>query len=172
MKANLLLKQNIQALLRARHQNQTDLAQWCRKSESWISHIFRSDSRGVPLKYLDRIADFFGIATYQLLQPGITPLTERRGKTRRSGADRRVSHISHVLRDQDQGISDRSLVNEIVALDQADRLFLIAQLAEVKRRKIDASNTDRSPAAPPSSSSTVRRARRRTTMHAVDVTAK
>src|SRR5688572_20198698 len=171
MKANLLLKQNIKALLRARHQSQKDLAQWCRRSETWISHIFNSDTRGVPLKYLDRIADFFGIATYQLLQPGITPLTERRGKTRRSGADRRVSHISHLLRDQDQGISDRSLVSEIVALDQTDRLFLIAQLAALKRQKIDASSTGKSPAVPPSSSPTAHRARRRTAPHAVDATA-
>jgi len=172
MKANLLLKQNIKALLRARHQSQGDLAQWCRKTESWISHIFNSDTRGVPLKYLDRIADFFGIATYQLLQPGITPLTERRSKTRRTGADRRVSHISHVLREQDQGLSDRSLVSEIVALDQTDRLFLIAQLAALKRQKIGASNTGRLPAAPPSSAPTGPRARKRSIPRIVDATAK
>lgn len=91
MKANLLLKQNIRALLTARHQQQKDLAQWCRCTEGWLSHILNSNTRGIPLKYLDRIADFFGIATYQLLQPGITPLTERRSKlARRSGNDRRV----------------------------------------------------------------------------------
>jgi hypothetical protein len=97
MKANLLLKTNIDALLRARGQTRKDLAMWCRRTESWISKAFRDPNRSIPLRYFDRIADFFGLATYQLFQPGITPYTERRsGKERRSGIDRRLSHIDRI----------------------------------------------------------------------------
>lgn len=92
LKAVLLLKHNIDELLKARHQKRKELARYCRRSEAWLSQIFIDENRNVPLKYLDRIADFFGIATYQLLQPGISPLTERRaGTQRRSGRDRRLS---------------------------------------------------------------------------------
>lgn len=75
MKAHYLLKHNIDALLTARGQKRKELASWCRRSESWLSQIFTSEERNMPLKYLDRIASFFGIATYQLFQPGITPLS-------------------------------------------------------------------------------------------------
>lgn len=92
MKAHHLLKQNIDTLLQARRQKRKELAAWCRRSESWLSQIFTDDERNLPLKYLDRIADFFGLSTYQLFQPGISPLTERRnGGDRRSGQDRRIS---------------------------------------------------------------------------------
>ena len=92
MRANLLLKTNIQSLLRARGNNQKDLAQWCRRSESWLSHIFKDPDREIPTKYLDRIADFFGLATYQLFQPGVGRSTERRtGMDRRQGGERRIS---------------------------------------------------------------------------------
>jgi transcriptional regulator with XRE-family HTH domain len=172
MKANLLLKQNIKALLRGRGQTQRDLAQWCRRSETWISHIFTSDTRGVPLKYLDRIADFFGIATYQLLQPGITPLTERRAHTRRTGADRRVADVTHLLRDHEPAGADRSLITEVLRLDRADRTILLAQLAELKRQRTGASSTERSPAAPRSTSPKGRRARRRPDPPIADASAK
>lgn len=91
VKAVALLKHNIDALLKARGQTRRDLARWCRRSEGWLSQIFSDDERNLPLKYLDRIADFFGLVTYQLFQPGISPLTERRVMTRRSGRDRRIS---------------------------------------------------------------------------------
>lgn len=100
MLASNLLKRNIDDLLRLRGYTHKDLAQWCRRSESWISKIYRHTNRGIPLKYLDRIADFFGLATYQLFQPGISPLTERRsGHDRRSGRDRRISHAQRVIRE-------------------------------------------------------------------------
>ena len=98
MKAAALLKRNIDTLLRARRQTRKDLAQWCRRSESWISKVFRHEQREIPLKYLDRIADFFGLATYQLFQPGISALTERRMQIeRRAGRDRRQSHAHRVM---------------------------------------------------------------------------
>jgi len=94
-KANELLKHNIDALLDARRQSRSELARWCKRSRSWLDKAFSEDRRMIPVKYLDRIADFFGIATYQLLQPGISPLLERRGgRDRRSGRERRISNAS------------------------------------------------------------------------------
>ena len=96
MKASYLLRQNIKTILKARGQAAHDLAVWCRMDDSWISKILSDGpddrARGIPLKHLDRIADFFGLSVYQLFQPGISPLTERRnGLDRRSGQDRRIS---------------------------------------------------------------------------------
>lgn len=99
MKATHLLRHNIRTLLRARGQHYADLAQWCHKSRAWLTKILKEDRddptdvRDFRLKELDRIADFFGLAAYQLFQPGISPLTERRaGHDRRSGRDRRIGH--------------------------------------------------------------------------------
>lgn len=96
MKAVRLLSENIQALLKGRGQSQHDLAQWCRHSDVWLSY-FLSGKREIQFADLDRIADFFGIATYQLFQPGISPLTERRVKDRRNGRDRRMGHAHRVM---------------------------------------------------------------------------
>jgi len=112
-KAHLLLKHNIEYLLAERHQKRRDLAQWCRRSESWLSNIFTNDERNIPLKYLDRIADFFGLATYQLFQPGLSGLvTERRRAERRSGKDRRVSALNQRVR--------QSLSEAVASLSQTD----------------------------------------------------
>src|SRR5262245_57747004 len=93
MNANQLLKHNIDALLKARRRKRKDLARWCGCSEAWISKIFRYVDREIPLKYLDRIADFFELTPYQLFHPGLSPVTDRRsGRGRRSGKDRRVAH--------------------------------------------------------------------------------
>lgn len=126
MKANELMKRNIDALLHARHQQRKDLAVWCRRGESWISKIMKEDRREFPMKYWDRIADFFGIATYQLLQPGISPLTERRkGGDRRSGQDRRKSAINHRVRE-----TVSSAIATLTPEDVADLLRLKSMDAE------------------------------------------
>lgn len=96
MRADRLIAQNIGALLHARRDKHKDLAQWCHHTETWISQILKGE-RAVQLYDLDRIADFFGIATYQLLQPGISHLTERRKGERRSGRDRRISHAQRAM---------------------------------------------------------------------------
>lgn len=99
MRANQLLKHNIDTILKIRGLNRKDLAQWCYRTESWISKIYRNANREIPLKYLDRIADFLGVATYQLFQPGISPLTERRRAiNRRTVAERRIGHAQRELR--------------------------------------------------------------------------
>lgn len=98
LKANRLLKHNVDTLLRLRHQSRKDLAQWCHKSESWISKIFREERREFAVSQLDRIADFFGLATYQLFQPGITKSAERRHRQdRRVGTDRRVGQTGRLI---------------------------------------------------------------------------
>jgi hypothetical protein len=99
MKASALLKHNIYALLQARRQTKHDLAQWCRRSDAWINKILGKDNRNVPLEYLDRIADFFGLSAYQLFQPGISPLLERRKADRRSGKDRRLAAMNMRVRE-------------------------------------------------------------------------
>ncbi len=90
LKVSAHLKANIDTLLRERGLTRKDLAQYCRRSESWISKIFRNPRRELPMRYLDRIADFFGLMPYQLLQPNISPLAERRRATRRRFLDRRA----------------------------------------------------------------------------------
>lgn len=129
------MKANIDALLKGRRLTRKDLADWCRKSESWISKIMKEDHREFPLKYWDRMADFFGISAYQLLQPGISAYTERRAKQRRSGQDRRVSHTSPSAIATHR-LTDRSLVSEVLRLDDADRDLLIETIAQLKRRRI------------------------------------
>ncbi len=131
LKASELLKHNIGALLQARGQTKPELARWCRRSRSWMDKIFSEDRREVPLKYLDRIADFFGIATYQLFQPGISPLTERRKAERRSGQDRRVSRA--VLSEKR---GDTDLMQVIRALSQPGREQAIAELMKILDREL------------------------------------
>lgn len=97
MKATYLLRRNIEALLQARKETQTSLAFAIGHKKSWINK-FLNGTRQLQLKDLDRIADFFGLATYQLFQPGISSLTERRKlKDRRSGQDRRISRAQREM---------------------------------------------------------------------------
>lgn len=91
------MRNNVRALLYARKESQADLASWLKHSRSWINK-FLNGERQVQLKDLDRIADFFGLATYQLFQPGISPITERRIQERRKGRDRRIGHAGRELR--------------------------------------------------------------------------
>lgn len=88
LRADLLLVRNIQALLNGRGIDATALAVWCGHKAPWISKILSGD-RGVQMKELGKIADFFGLTVSQLFQYGIDPLTERRRAERRSGNDRR-----------------------------------------------------------------------------------
>lgn len=130
MHANRLMKQNLDALLRARGQTRKDLAVWCRRGESWISKIMKEERREFPMKYWDRIADFFGLATYQLLQPGLSPMTERRSATRRTIKDRRISAVR--LTAEPAHTLTVSLEPEEVAAVQLRRL-----LEPADRRKVD-----------------------------------
>jgi hypothetical protein len=131
VKAEELVKHNIDALLKARGQLRKDLAQWMRKDEAWLSQIMNGSpdpesgrpARAFRLKYLDRIADFFGLATYQLFQPGISPFTERRaGRERRTGLDRRVSNRTAQLRPQHTPDMETVTPDERALLDRIRRM--------------------------------------------------
>lgn len=145
MKAGYLLKQNVDALLSARKQTRHDLAQFCRRSDAWLSKILGKDDRNIPLKYLDRMADFFGLATYQLFQPGISPLTERRkGGDRRSGRDRRVAaRVPDTIHAGDLPLTreDIALLLQIKSLSRqarADVRRTVERMASATRRGLDA----------------------------------
>jgi hypothetical protein len=136
VRANELMKHNIRTLLKGRRLLQRDLAQYCRRSDAWIGKILKEERREFPLKYWDRIADFFGISVYQLIQPGISALTERRRTERRSGQDRRLQNVARVVRES--ALSDKFLIHEVLSLrEDEDRLALVEQLALLKRRRID-----------------------------------
>lgn len=97
MKAQLLLRENIKALLHVRKEDASALASWLQHDKSWINKILNGH-RDMQIEDFDRVADFFGIATYQLFQPGISRFTERRaGKERRAGRDRRVGHAFRLM---------------------------------------------------------------------------
>ena len=104
LRATAIMRNNVRALLDARRESQAALASWLRHSRSWINK-FLNGERQVQLKDLDRIADFFGIATYQLFQPGISPLTERRVQQRRKRLDRRIGHAHRELDDLRQRVA-------------------------------------------------------------------
>lgn len=94
LRSDLLLAENIRCLLAARREDARSLAIWCGHKGAWISKVL-SGERGVQMKDLGRIADFFGLTVAQLFQDGIS--TERRrtarrqDNDRRSGQDRRVA---------------------------------------------------------------------------------
>lgn len=120
MRAEALLKANIAGLLRERHLRPHDLAVYCRRSDAWLSKILGKDDRNVPLEYLDRIADFLGVTPFQLFQPGIVGVAERRsGSDRRAGKDRRISALNHRVRE-----SVSAVVANLTAADVADLLRL------------------------------------------------
>ena len=89
MRAEYLVIQNIKALLRSRGVTADGLSAWCGHRGAWMSKIL-TGQRGVKLKELDKVADFFGITVDQLFRPGIAPILERRRAERRHGpGDRR-----------------------------------------------------------------------------------
>lgn len=89
LRADVLLAQNIQALLSARREDAKSLAIWCGHSGAWISKVI-SGERGVPVRELGKIADFFGLTVPELFQSGISPLTERRHNADRRSSERRT----------------------------------------------------------------------------------
>lgn len=96
-KTLVVLRENVRALLAARNESQTSLAQYCGHDKSWLNK-FLNEGRGLQLPDLDRIAAFFGIEPYQLFQPGISRLTERRsGVDRRTNTDRRIGHAGRLV---------------------------------------------------------------------------
>lgn len=99
IKINLLMIENVRALLAARGVDDKALAMYVGHKPAWLSKIM-SGERGISLPDLDRVADFFGLTVAQLLSPGISPMTERRVRHRRSGDDRRTGDRRRVEPDR------------------------------------------------------------------------
>ena len=96
MKSQRILRQNIAAILRARGMTPADLAKACGLSRSWATKVFKErrdprEQRPITMQHLEKFVEVLGLSAYQLFQPGISHLTERRkGRDRRSGQDRRI----------------------------------------------------------------------------------
>ncbi len=88
LRADILLARNIRSLLDKRNIDDSALAAWCGHRPAWLSKIL-SGERGMQIKDLGRVADFFGLSVFELFCYGIDPLLERRKGGRRSGNDRR-----------------------------------------------------------------------------------
>jgi len=93
IRADKLLAENIRALLCHRGVEAQALAIWCGHRKAWISKVLSGD-RGLPVRELNKVADFFGLTVAELFSPGISPLyerrhAERRANDRRSEGDRR-----------------------------------------------------------------------------------
>lgn len=92
LKSAALLRAHIADLLMIRKEDQQSLARACGHERSWINKVINGH-RALQIEDLDNIAKFFGIATYQLFQPGIAPISERRSRPdRRQGRERRIGH--------------------------------------------------------------------------------
>jgi hypothetical protein len=100
LKALHILRQNVRVLLLKRRESEALLsAALGFKHRSSLNKFLNNDRAGFQLWRLDRLAAFFGLPVYQLFQPGISPLTERRRSgERRCGQDRRISHAQRQLR--------------------------------------------------------------------------
>jgi len=153
MKANVLLKRNIDALLKRRGHSQKDLAQYCYRTEEWLSKALRDEKRGIPLKYLDRIAAFFGIEPYQLVQPGINALTERRsGLERRSGTERRIGRGGLM---KPPPVANQAALIELVSyLDEQQTADFVKSLGEQVRGRLPRPSPDSASAGPASARKT------------------
>lgn len=102
LRADVLLARNIEHLLNVRRIDKQALAMWCGHKPAWISKVLSGD-RGVQLKDLGKIADFFGLTVAELFQHGISPLTERRtGQDRRTGDERRCGQERRQPHDQNR----------------------------------------------------------------------
>lgn len=145
MKATALLRHNIETLLRARGHDQKDLAQWCHRTEAWLSKILEDEEarkrkgtkeRGLPVRYFDRIADFFGIEPYQLLQPGVSRLSERRsGLERRGRQDRRIGR-GGLMRETTPVSSQVALVELVGYLNEREQADFVRMIGERLRGRL------------------------------------
>lgn len=95
-KAIVQLRLNVEYLLMKRRRTQADLAAEMGIDATTLNK-FLHGKREIQLKHLDGMAAFFGLQTYELFRPGISPLTERRVvKDRRQGIDRRVAQVDRL----------------------------------------------------------------------------
>lgn len=99
LKAAEQLRRNLEYLLMARKETQVALAFATGIDKSTINKFLKG-TRELQLADLDKVADYFGVETHQLFQPGISRFGERRsGIDRRAGKDRRIGHHQRALVD-------------------------------------------------------------------------
>jgi len=131
IKADQLLARNIRALLRARREDDAALALWCGHRPAWLSKILNGE-RGIRIKDLGRIADFFGIQVADLFHYGIDPLLERRKGERRTPIERRTEIDRRQMTDGARKATDapqtRPLPDPAIAV--ANRLTALAEQLE------------------------------------------
>lgn len=99
LKALYVLRANVRSLLMKRKESEALLALALGfKHRSSLNKFLNSERAGFQMWRLDKLAAFFGLPVYQLFQPGISPLAERRiGSDRRGGEERRVGHGRSVM---------------------------------------------------------------------------
>lgn len=84
-----VLRENLVALMRTRGMTQDELARAVGRKKSWLNKFLKG-SRQIQIVDIDRMADYLGVSTYQLFQPGVSRFAERRVGERRTGQDRRL----------------------------------------------------------------------------------
>ena len=98
LKGLYVLRQNVRWLLTDRKESEATLAQWLGfKHRSSLNKFLNNERAGFQMARLDRLGAFFGLPVYQLFQPGISRLTERRTRERRTGHERRIGHTPRVM---------------------------------------------------------------------------
>lgn len=101
LRAVNVLRENVRALMAQRQLNQKAVAFALSRHPTWINK-FLLGHRMISVTDLDKLADLLGVATYQLFQPGVSKMTERRRGDRRLGPERRVSHETRLARDLEE----------------------------------------------------------------------
>lgn len=104
-RADLLLAENVRALLAARNVDGSSLSMALNHTPSWLSKIMNGD-RNMSVEDAGRVASYFGLTVAELFQPGISLATERRHR------DRRAINRRTLLgrRQKDVAIGDSSVI--------------------------------------------------------------
>ncbi len=89
IRSDLLLAENIRALLAARHVDGAALSMAIGHTPSWLSKIMMGD-RKMSVEDAGKVAAYFGLSLAELFSPGISSVTERRKGQRRAAEPRRI----------------------------------------------------------------------------------
>jgi len=140
-KAVVQLRMNIELLLNRRREEQKALAAHMGRHPTTLNKFLKG-TREIQMVDLDKIADFFGLATYQLFQPGIAPLTERRKvRDRRTGIDRRISRRMDTDLHYDEGTPVAGPKRSTGVWADGASIEVVAQIAAIAASLTDLSQT-------------------------------
>jgi len=143
VRPDVLLARNLRALLHARRVDDSALAAWCGHKPAWLSKILNGE-RGLRVKELGRVADFFGVEVAVLFQYGIDAVLERRKYTRRMSFDRRqIQDRRQSLSQHDAGPASLPIEGTVVHAPallppSSDPVQLAEQLTVLAERLKDA----------------------------------